>query len=101
MRYFTKTDLVAIKELAGDVDITSISGKAHVDNGWGDISIADVQGDNDWVRDGYVAGSYEEDGQLDERIREAFRSRPDAAVQRSLNTRSEKSFRSRIGALDP
>ncbi|MEN6493942.1 MAG: hypothetical protein ABFD16_06590, partial [Thermoguttaceae bacterium] len=39
--------------------------------------------------------SYRDAGQLDDRVRQALRSLPSAAVQRSLTTRIEQTMRSR------
>jgi DUF4097 and DUF4098 domain-containing protein YvlB len=36
---------VHIRELAGGVEVSSVSGGVDIDNGWGDISIADVRGE--------------------------------------------------------
>ena len=42
-----------------------------------------------------LAGTYRKDGQLRQRLKEALRQRPSAAVERSLITRIEKTMRSR------
>ncbi len=42
-----------------------------------------------------LGAAYRKDGQLGERIKRAIRSRPQAAVERSLSTRIEKTMRSR------
>lgn len=44
-----------------------------------------------------LGAAYRKDGQLGERIKRAIRSRPQAAVERSLSTRLEKTMRSRWG----
>ena len=42
-----------------------------------------------------LGATYRNDGQLGERVKQAMRSRPDAAVERSLTARIEKTMRSR------
>lgn len=42
-----------------------------------------------------LGAQYRHDGQLGERVKQALRSRPDAAVERSLTTHIEKTMRSR------
>ncbi len=42
-----------------------------------------------------LGATYRKDGQLGEHVKQAMRSRPDAAVERSLTTRIEKTMRSR------
>ncbi|NQT38440.1 MAG: sigma-70 family RNA polymerase sigma factor [Planctomycetes bacterium] len=50
---------------------------------------------------GELGAAYRKDGQLGERIKRAIRERPQAAVERSLNTRLEKTMRSRWGTPRP
>jgi hypothetical protein len=47
-----------------------------------------------------LGAAYRNDGQLGQRIRQAVRSRPNAAVERSLSTRIEQTMRSRWGLHD-
>ena len=42
-----------------------------------------------------LGATYRKDGQLGEHVKQALRSRPDAAIERSLTTRIEKTMRSR------
>ncbi len=42
-----------------------------------------------------LGAGYREDGQLSDRIKQAFRSRPQAAIEQALTTRIEKSGRMR------
>jgi len=48
-----------------------------------------------------LGAAYRKDGQLGERIKRAIRERPQPAVERSLNTRLEKTMRSRWGTSRP
>lgn len=48
-----------------------------------------------------LGAAYRNDGQLGRRIKQAVRSRPNAAVERSLSTRIEKTMRSRWGSSRP
>jgi len=48
-----------------------------------------------------LGAAYRNDGQLGQRIRQAVRSRPNAAIERSLSTRIEKTMRSRWGSSRP
>jgi len=48
-----------------------------------------------------LGAAYRKDGQLGERLKQAMRSRPQAAVERSLSTRIEKTMRSRWGIVTP
>ena len=47
-----------------------------------------------------LAGSYEEDGLLRERVKEALSLRPAPSLERAMSTRMEKTFRTRWEALD-
>ena len=42
-----------------------------------------------------LAGTYPDDGQLQQGVKQAIRSRPSAAIERSLTTRAEQTMRSR------
>jgi RNA polymerase sigma-70 factor (ECF subfamily) len=48
-----------------------------------------------------LGAAYRHDGQLGQRLRQAVRCRPNAAVERSLSTRIEKTMRSRWGSSGP
>ena len=47
-----------------------------------------------------LAGTYEDDGRLRERVKEALRLRPAPSLERAMSTRMEKTFRTRWEALD-
>lgn len=48
-----------------------------------------------------LGAAYRKDGQLGDRLKRAIRERPPVAIERSLNTRLEKTMRSRWGTSSP